>query len=113
MKFIVTILLVALLGYAAPLFLSWWSFAITSLIIGFAIPQKSWKAFVAGFIGMFLLWAVMALMLDNNNDHLLSQKVAAILKLGNAALLIWISAFIGALVAGFSTLTGNLARKLK
>jgi hypothetical protein len=112
MKFIVVILLTALLGYAAPLYFSWWSFAVCSFIIALLIHQKPFFAFIATFLGLFLLWGIMAMMIDNANNHLLSQKIAQVLPLnGSSILLILITAFIGGLVSGFAGLTGSLARK--
>jgi hypothetical protein len=112
MKFIVVVLLTALLGYTAPLYFTWWSFAVTSFIIALFVHQKAWVAFAATFLGLFLLWAIMALMIDIANDHLLSQKIATILPLhGSSALLIFITALVGGLVSGFAGLTGSLARK--
>ncbi|MGN6213403.1 hypothetical protein [Parafilimonas sp.] len=112
MKFIVVVLLTALLGYAAPLYFAWWSFAVTSFIIALLIHQKALAAFLATFLGLFLLWGVMALIIDNANSHLLSQKIAALLPLGGSSLLlIFVTAFTGGLVSGFAGLTGSLARK--
>jgi len=111
MKFITALLLTALLGFAAPLYFAWWSFAITSLVVALAIHQKPLKAFIAGFLGVFLLWALHAMFLDNANDHLLSGKVALILPLnGSYGLLIFITAFLGGLVSAFAALTGSFAR---
>jgi hypothetical protein len=112
MKFIVVVLLTALLGYAAPLYLTWWSFAITSFIIAIFIHQKPFAAFIATFVGLFLLWAIMALIIDNANNHLLSQKIAIILPLGGSSfLLILVTAFIGGLISGFAGITGSFARR--
>jgi len=112
MKFIVVILLTALLGYAAPLYFSWWSFAISSFVIALLIYQKPFTTFVATFLGLFLLWGMMAMIIDSANNHLLSQKVAQVLPLnGSSALLIFITAFIGGLVSGFAGLTASLTRK--
>jgi hypothetical protein len=112
MKFIVVVLLTALLGYAAPLYFSWWSFAVTSFIIALLVHQKAWLAFVAAFLGLFLLWGVMAMIIDTANNHLLSQKIAVLLPLrGSSFLLIFITALTGGLVSGFGGLSGSLARK--
>ena len=112
MKFIVVILLTALLGYAAPLYFSWWSFAVTSFIIAVFVHQKAWLAFITGFLGLFLLWGIMAMIIDNANDYLLSQKMATLLPLhGSVPLLIFITALTGGLVSGFAALSGSLARK--
>ena len=114
MKFVTAIILTALLTYAVGLFtmIPWWSFAITTCIAATAIHQKPWKAFLAAFIAVFMLWGVMAFMLDSANQHLLSTKVAFILPLnGSYNLLILVTAFIGGLVAGLSALTGSYLRK--
>lgn len=114
MKFLTAIILTALLSFATGLFafLPWWSFAITTLVIAVAIHQKPGKAFLAAFIALFVLWAVIAFIIDNDNQHLLSVKVATILPLGGSyILLILLTAFIGGLVAGLSALTGSYLRK--
>ncbi|HRI22920.1 MAG TPA: hypothetical protein PLA68_18305 [Panacibacter sp.] len=114
MKFFIAILLTALLGYAAPLYFPWWSFAVTSLIAAAAIPQKPFKAFAAGFIALFLLWGAHAYIIDNANEHILSQKVANILPLqGASSVLIIITALVGAIVSGFAALTGSFIRSQK
>ena len=112
MKFIIIVLLTALLGYAAPLYFSWWSFAVSSFIIALLIHQKPLLAFTATFLGLFLLWGMMAMMIDNANNHLLSQKIASVLPMnGSSIILIFITALIGGLLSGFAGLTGSLARK--
>lgn len=111
MKFITAILLTALLGYAAPLYFPWWSFALTSLIVAIAIHQTWGKAFLAGFLGLFLLWGIHAFIIDTRNEHILSVKMANVLPLGgSSALLIFITAFLGGIVSGFAALTGSLSR---
>lgn len=115
MKFFVSIVLHALLAYAIGLFnLPWFGFVVTSAIVAFAIPQKPFKSFLCGFLALFILWLVLAVMIDTANEHLLSQKVAQILPLkGNYWLLIFVTAFVGGLLAGLAALTGSLGRGLK
>ena len=92
MKFIVAILLTALLAFAESLFFPWWSIAIASFIVAIFIHQKPWKAFICGFMGLFLLWAGQATFIDFKNEHILSLKVANILPIsGNPLLLIMIT----------------------
>ncbi|HXL54611.1 MAG TPA: hypothetical protein VN958_00045 [Chitinophagaceae bacterium] len=111
MKFIAAIILTALLGYAAPLYFSWWSFAVTSFIVAIAVHQHPAKAFIAGFIGLSFLWGIHASIIDNANNHILSRRVAYILPLnGSSISLIWITAITGGLVSGFAALTGSFAR---
>ncbi len=114
MKQITAIVLTAFLAFVAGIYsnLPWWSFAITSLIVSVAIHQKPGKAFLSGFLGLFGLWAVMALLKDIPNDHILSTKVAQILPLGGSYIvLILVTGIVGGLVSGLAALTGSYLRK--
>jgi RsiW-degrading membrane proteinase PrsW (M82 family) len=112
MKFLVALILTALLGFSAPLLSTWWSFVITSFIIGVAIHQKPAKAFFSGFLGVFLLHFVLVWLKDSSNQHLLSGKVAQILPLGGSWIaVVLLTAFIGGLLSGFAALSGSYLRK--
>lgn len=116
MKFITTLLLSALLAYAIGMYsnLPWWSFVFTNIIVALAIPQKPWMSFTAGALSIGLLWAVLALLVDQSNHHILSTKVANILPLkGSNSILILLTSIVGAIVGGFASLTGSYARKSK
>ncbi|MDE3124570.1 MAG: hypothetical protein KGK14_03580 [Bacteroidota bacterium] len=115
MKFIISILITAFLSYAFGLYAAfpWYTFAICAVAVALAIHQKPFKAFLSGFIALFLLWGILAFVIDTANNHLLSQKVAQILPLGGSSIaIILVTAFIGGLVAGMSALTGSLIRKI-
>jgi hypothetical protein len=43
-----------------------------------AIHQKPYKAFLAAFIALFLLWGIRAFLIDAANNHILSNKAAEI-----------------------------------
>ena len=112
MKFITSILLIALLSLAACLYLPWWSIAFAAFLVSVLIPQHPGQAFLAGFIALFLLWGGLAWYLSNNNDHILAHRVSqVILKMDNPYILITATALIGAIVAGFAALTGSYLRK--
>jgi hypothetical protein len=112
MKFIVSILLIALLSVAACLYLPWWSIAIVAFIVAAVIPQRPLKSFFTGFISLFLLWGSLSWFLSSNNNHLLAHKISLLfLKMDNPFLLIAVTAMIGALVAGFASLAGSFVRK--
>ena len=112
MKFIVSILLIALLSVAACLYLPWWSIAIVAFIVAALIPQKPFKSFLTGFIALFLLWGLLSWYISSNNNHLLAHKVSlVILKTDSPFILIIATAIIGALVAGFAALSGSYLRR--
>jgi len=111
MKFLVAVLLTALLAFISGLFLPWWGMAITSLLVAVLVHQKAGKAFLAGLLGVFLLWAGLAWWIDMKNNGVLSQKIAAVLPLGgNSLLLIILTGIAGGLVAGFAAMSGSFLR---
>ena len=108
MKFITALVLTALLGYLLPIFLPWWSFAITSFLVAVFIHQHPWRSFLAGFIALLLLWGIYSTIIDNANQHILSTKVAQILPFkGSYIALIVTTAIIGGLLSGMAALTGS------
>jgi hypothetical protein len=114
MKFLIAVLLTALLSYVSGLFeiLPWWTFTISSFIVALAIHQKPFKAFGAAFVALFLLWGILAFIIDIANEHILSSKMAQVLPLGGSSIaIIILTAFIGALVAGLAALSGSYFRK--
>lgn len=111
MKFLVAIILTALLAFISGLFLPWWGITVTSLLVAVIIHQKAGKAFLAGLLGVFLLWAGLAWWIDMKNNGVLSKKIALVLPLGgNGLLLILVTGFIGGLVAGFAAMSGSYLR---
>lgn len=113
MKFIVSIILTALLAFAVGLFttLPWYSFAITSFTVGVAIKQKSFNAFITGFLGVAILWVILAALKDIPNEHLLSTKVASVLPLGGSwVVLLLVTGLVGGLVSGLAALTASFLR---
>lgn len=114
MKFLVGTLVSALVTYAIGLYgnLPWWSFAISNFIIAILITQTPLKSFLSGALGVGLTWLTLAIIIDQQNHHLLSGKVATILPLnGSYVALIAITTFVGFLIGGLSALAGSYVRK--
>ena len=113
MKFLISILLIALSSFAAGLYLPWWSIAIAAFIVLAFIPQKPLFAFLSGFLAVFLLWTILALAISSSNEDLLAHKMSMIiLKTDSPFGLVLATGFIGALVAGFAALAGTFLRRL-
>ena len=112
MKFFVSLILIALLSFAVCLYLPWWSIAPVAFLVSALIQIKPLSAFFAGFIAVFVLWFTLAACISSANEHVLAHKVSIlVLKMDNVWLLIFVTAFIGALTAGFAALTGSFVRK--
>jgi hypothetical protein len=111
MKLTVAIILTALLSFVAGLYLPWWSIAVAAFVSVLLIPLRSSRAFLAGFLGVFILWALLALWIDMKNQGILSTKVAQIFPLGGSSfLIILVTAIIGALVGGFAAVSASYLR---
>jgi len=113
MKFTVALLITFLTGLAMGMtsLIPWWGFVVAAALVGAIVHQTPAKAFSAGFLGMFLAWGGMAWWIDWQNKSLLSQKIALVLPLGgSSAALLFITGFLGGLLAGLAALCGYYAR---
>ena len=112
MKVLVAIILTALLAIVGSLYFPWWIIAVAAFISVLLIPMGSGKAFLSGFLGIFILWLVLASWIDIKNQHVLSNKVAEIFPLGGSSfLLILVTALIGGLVGGLAAMSGSYLRR--
>ena len=113
-RYIVSILLTALLSFVLGLYLPWWTVAIAAFAVSLLIPQKPVMSFLAGFLGVFLLLEILAWWIGTKNKNILFHKIATVLPLGGSTLLlIFITSLVGSLVAGFAALTACYTRKKK
>lgn len=114
MRFLLAMLLTAVLSFLAGLFLPWWSIAVIAFLVALFIPQNIGRAFFSGLLGVFVLWAVLALWIDSKNNSILSHKIAELMKVGGSSLLlIFITAIIGGLVGGFAAMAGSSLRPVR
>lgn len=112
MKFIVSAILIILFSFLSCLYFPWWSIAIVALLISIIIQQKHLISFICGFISLFLLWGFLSLWISVHNEHILAHRVSLLIfKTDSPYLLIFVTALIGAMVAGFAALTGSYLRK--
>ena len=112
MRFLLSVLLIAALSLIAGVYLPfWWNFAIIAFIVAIAIRQSMGKSFLAGFTALFLLHFIITFIIDQKNEGILSGKIAQLFGLGTASfLLMIITAFISALIAGLAALSGSSIR---
>ncbi|MGZ3846390.1 MAG: hypothetical protein ACXVBX_11245 [Flavisolibacter sp.] len=114
MKFILAVLLTATISFLVGLRLEWWSIAVVAFLVALLIPQAIVRSFVAGFLGIFVLWAVLAFWINSENGSQLAKEIAELFKIGSSSvLLVLITAFIGGVVGGFAAMAGSSLRPLK
>jgi hypothetical protein len=112
MKFIVSLLLIALVSFVAGLYMDWWSVALAAFVVTLCIHQRPGRAFLAGFLALLFLWGGLAWWIDVKNDSVLSHRLALLLPLGGSSfLMILASGLVAALVAGFASLSASYLGK--
>lgn len=106
MVFLLILVLAALLQH----FLPWW--VITPIAFGaaWAGSKSPGKAFLSGFLAVFLLWLGMSVWLYAGNDGILAGRVGRLFGGLPGWLLPVISALIGGLTAGVAAWSGFLVR---
>lgn len=106
MKFVTHTLLILVFALLLQLFLPWWTMAIAAFTISFMMYEKGLSSFIAGFLGVGLLWLALVIYIDFSTASILTEKLNRLLPL-NSILLTFL---IGGLVGGFASLTGALLR---
>jgi hypothetical protein len=108
MKFVAHVIALLLISWLLQLFLPWWAIAIAGFVTGLFFRQSGFASFLAGLLGVGLLWFLMAYYLHSSTDGILSEKVAAIFPTKSVVGLLLATATIGGLVGGFASMTGGL-----
>lgn len=113
-KFLINLLLIALLSFVGCLFLPNWIIAPLAFLVSLLIPQKPLQAFLSGFLALFLLWGALAFAANVANDGILATRIALLLPLnGSPYALILVTALVGGLMGGGGSLTASFLQKLR
>ena len=112
MKLIIQIILISILAYLAQFIGLWWMVFLAAGIGGLAIKTKGFTAFLAGFLGIALLWYLQGLFIDMANEAILSTRISQLFNLNSSVLLLVITAVLGGLCGGFGALTGRMLGRL-
>lgn len=107
MLFLIILILSLVSGY----FLPWWLVAVFAFLAALFLGKTSGQSFWSGFGGVFVAWAIIALIKSIPNDNILAQRVTKLFQLPNWVLILLITAVIGGLVGGMSALSGILIKK--
>lgn len=112
MKLFTAITAVIILSAILQNLLPWWVIAPIAFIVCYFIKMRWYTAFLAGFLGMFILWAGMAFYIDHANEHILSSRISVLFfKSVKPLAVIIMTGVIGGLVAGFAGMAGSFFSK--
>lgn len=112
-RFLLAVVVIAVLSAGVEFILPWWSVAIVAFLVSLIIPQRPGKAFLMGFSGVGLCWLVVAMTRDICNDHILSTKMAALFKLPTYDMFLVVTVIVGGLVGGLAGWAGALVKAKK
>lgn len=112
MKLIIRIIAIGVLTYFLSPIGSWWMVMGISMIVCFVSPSSGLNAFVAGFLGVGLIWMGHAWNLDVQNASAFSSKIVEIMQLGDPIYLVLATGVIGGIAGGFAALTGTTFRQM-
>jgi hypothetical protein len=107
------ILLMMVLCLAVQWWLPWWTLVFPIFIISYGTSRSGIGSFMAGFIAIGVLWFGMAWYIDFATSSTLSQKVAMLFQGISVTLLRLITALVGGLTGGFTSLTAYSLKNLR
>lgn len=112
MKFVITIVCIAVFSFLAGLYLPWWSVAVVAFLVSLIVHQKPALSFIAGFLGVLVVWMVLAALINSSNAGMLAAKIGTLMGVGDsAAIMILVTGFVGGLVGGLAALTASFLRR--
>ena len=112
MKFILLIVLTALLVLIVNPFLPYWAVMILLAILAAAVGNKGGGAFFAGGLGMGLAWMGQSVYISSVTGSQLPEKMSELMGLRDEITLFAITGVLGFFLGAFSALAGSLFRKL-
>lgn len=90
----------------------WWLAAVAGFAVCAGRADSGWQAFIAGFLGVFVLWLGYAIYIDQATNSILTLPMADLLKpIVNGVPLTVFSSLIGGLATGLAGLSGFLFKR--
>lgn len=109
MRFAIQVLVILILGFFMELVLPWWSIAVAAFAGGLFLHTR--MNFLAGFLGIGVLWLGKALITDLSSPSDLADRVAVLFMLHSKFLLLLVTLLLGGVVGGFASMTGGALRR--
>lgn len=112
MKLVSSIIVAAIGSWVIGLVLPWWSIAILPFLLGIGLSLKTGQQALAGFLGIGLLWFILAMLAQAGNAHDLSAMIGR--EFGNVSgiVLVIITGVIGGLYGALAQLSGHFLGQL-
>ncbi|MEQ9404530.1 MAG: hypothetical protein RIM99_13130 [Cyclobacteriaceae bacterium] len=112
MKLIIRIILIGALTYFLSPFLHWWTGMVVAMVVCALSPSTLLNAFVAGFLGVGLVWLGSAWVLDVANESAFSSVIVQLFPIEDPVLLVLLAGLIGGISGGLAGTTGASFRHI-
>ena len=112
MRLLISIIIIALLAFALTCVLPWWVLAPVAFTVAFGGGLSAGRGFLAGFLGVGLMWLTVAVVRDQANEHILSARMARLFHLPGYWLFLFAGALVGGLVGGLAGWSGAVVRRV-
>jgi len=112
MLFLFRLILISVFTYLLALFTPWWSAIGCSALIAFFLPGNNFNAFLSGFMGVGLIWMVMAWKVNVETESIMSLKMIDLFPIDDVNMLIILTAIIGGFAGALGAFSGNSFRQI-
>lgn len=112
MIFIFRLILISVLTYLLAMIAPWWSAILCAAAVAFFLPGNNFNAFLSGFMGVGLIWMVMAWKVDVETNSIMSTKMIGLFLIDDINMLIIATAVVGALAGALGAFCGNSFRQV-
>ena len=112
MKVVISALIIGVAAYFGQSFGPWWSGILISLIVAATAQMRTVRAFLAGFIGLGLMWGISAYIMDSNNAGIMSSRIGELFGGISGNGMVIITCLTGAILGGLGSATGASAMKM-
>lgn len=112
MKIIISILAAAIGSFVLGLFLPWWSIIIVPFILGATMDIKNGSHMLSGFLGIGLLWTILAALAANSNAADLAPMIGRLFGGMPSMALVFVTGLIGGMYGAIAQLSGSFLQKL-
>lgn len=111
MRFLLFVMGVVLGGWLVHLLFPWWSVVVLCAVLGWVFRASPLMALLAAFLGVFLLWAGYAAILNYYNEGILSARMGKVFGGIPALALVPLTGLLGGLLGGLAAFSTALWRR--
>ena len=111
MKVVGLAIVIGIISFFAQSLGPWWSGVVVAFLASALAQLKPLEGFIAGLLGLGLMWGISAGIIDNDNESILSSRIGEMFGGIPAIGIVLITFAIGAVLGGLASLSGSLGMR--